>query len=1027
MLRSSLAEFIAKHLFAICEIFCRLPPRYGVVGTPGLLDKEIVVVGGGSWRRCRIVVLLGVLVVLVAAVAVPAFADGGVQHEAGEGPVDWDAIEPPDMSRMFTSQAYMDSAAQALAQMAAAEREHDSVDERQARDASESTFADLSGASAQDLAQREFPELMGEDLDALAVPAGSHVKSYLSPTVARVVDSRGKGSLLVGSKPLAAQDASGDLQAIDLTLQSSGDAYVPADPAADVSIPHAADDYLQLGDRGLGLRPSDAPATAGMREDDRVFYPEVDTDTDFISMPTRTGAEVMWQLRSAAAGEELALDLDLPDGASARLTSALTAPVGQTASPAAAAVEVVRDGAVIDTISPPMAADADGVSVAASYRLDGDRVVVAVPHRALDVKYPIIVDPDVVETYAGVDFSGNCAGGGWYIQSWGQRMNTYCNDTSRGGGGLWIQSNNQAYDNDSRTQWVWSVPNYVHIDSVWIDGVWVHSSGTHMYAGIVGPSGRWNSPPLNLGDDRMNDQFRMDASNGADNMNSFAMGLYEDCCWGGTPRPSIAWAGFNGVQISLGDGVAPWGVRLWDSSQNIVVAPMEGYGVHFGTSRWIRSDGTYTLNLDAHDDGLGLKGVGTGKMVPRSTWDLANDTGLDNAILSGAAPNTCTGNRAGPCPMSATPVGQPLNLSSQRGIIGLHTFATDIVGNSGHGDAYFVKVDHDPPNVIFGQPDTNNYTGDVHNQNEVVGPNPAINVKVTDGDRTVPGTYQSGVRAVITLLDGQNYGRGWSNSNPDATNNDYTWGYHLSGLAAGPHTLTIEAWDDVGRYTPLAIRFTVTAYPTSWNYGGGDRSVNTDLERNAVWQHFSPTDEVGVDQMTAGLSPTDAAYVTSLLTPATSDDGTEESGNTTAYIPPDNGQAGAASEFACYFDGEPYGNRRRPWPPYLSATVPIVSVYAAGEAHCDSGRTVTTNVKVCLQKWFPSNRVIGWLTIACDDESFPGTGPFTKTIRRGCTGGNAYRRYRTQVTLTVISYGVIDPWIDARRSSRYADLPCRAG
>lgn len=979
--------------------------------------------GKDSRRGRRLVVLLGLLVLLAAA-TVPAFATDVVGHGPTEEKVDWDAIEPPDMSALLNDQVYLDSAARSQAQAQAEQREHDSADERQAREESQDRFADVSGASAQDLAQQEFPELMRQDLDAVHLPEGAHIRSYLSANVARVVDSEGRRSLLVDTQPLAAQDASGELQPVDLALHSSGDGYVASDPATDVSIPKTADDYLQVGDQGLGVRPADAPAATGLREDDRVFYPEVDTDTDFISTPTRGGAEVMWQLRSAAAGEDLPLELDLPAGATARLTSGLTAPIGQTATPDATAVEIVKGGTVIDTISPPVAADADGTSIPATYRLDGNRLTIEVTHRSLDVKYPIVVDPDVLEVYADADFSSNCGGGGWYHQTWGQAMSTYCYDASRNGGGLWIASYDQPYDNDAHTQWVWSVPNYVQIDSVWMDRVWVHSSGTHMYAGIAGPS-RWNSPVVNVYDDKMNDQFRINASLGADNMNSFVMGLYEDCCWGATKRPSIAWAGFNGIQILLGDGNAPWNVHLWGASQNIAdINPNNAYGMQYGLNRWISAQGSYTVYLKANDDGLGLKAIGTARMRPRSATDLTGDT--DDYLVSGG-PNNCTGNRAGPCPLSVSGP-QTLNLTGQNGVIGLHTYATDIVGNTSHGESYFMKVDHDAPKIVFGQSDASGYTGDVHNQDDVVGSNPGINVHATDGDPTVPGTYQSGVRAVITLLDGRPYGSPWSNGNTDATNNDYGWSYHLSGLSSGPHTLTIEAWDDVGHLGTQAINFTVVSYPTSWTYGGWDRSVNTDLERTAVWQHFRPVDETGIDEMTAGLSPADATYVTALLTPTTSDDGTETSGSTTAYIPPDNGQAGAASEFDCYFDGEQWGNRKRPRPPSLTATVPFVSIIATGEAHCDSGRIVVTNVKVCLQKWFLNNAgVIGWQTIACDDESFPGTGPFTKTTRRGCTGGNAYRRYRTRVRLTVFTFGTADPWIDATRSSRYWDLPCRAG
>lgn len=808
--------------------------------------------GKDSRRGRRLVVLLGLLVLLAAA-TVPAFATDAVGHGPTEGKLNWDAIEPPDMKALLNDQVYLDSAARSQAQAQAEQREHDSADEKQAREESQDRFADVSGASAQDLAQQKFPELMHQDLDAVHLPEGAHVRSYLSANVARVVDSEGRRSLLVDTQPLAAQDASGELQPVDLALHSSGDVYVASDPATDVSIPKTADDYLQVGDQGLGVRPADAPAATGLREDDRVFYPEVDNDTDFISTPTRGGAEVMWQLRSAAAGEDLPLDLDLPEGATARLTSGLTAPIGQTATPDATAVEIVKDGTVIDTISPPVAADADGTSIPATYRLDGNQLTVEVPHRSRDVKYPIVVDPDVLEVYADADFSSNCGGGGWYHQTWGQAMSTYCYDASRNGGGLWIASYDQPYDNDARTQWVWSVPNYVQIDSVWMDRVWVHSSGTHMYAGIAGPS-RWNSPVVNVYDDKMNDQFRINASYGADNMNSFVMGLYEDCCWGATKRPSIAWAGFNGIQILLGDGNAPWNVHLWGASQNIAdINPNNAYGMQYGLNRWISAQGSYTVYLKANDDGLGLKAIGTARMRPRSATDLTGDT--DDYLVSGG-PNNCTGNRAGPCPLSVSGP-QPLNLTGQNGVIGLHTYATDIVGNTSHGESYFMKVDHDPPAIAFsGQAATS----------AGVSANPSIHVEITDGDNSSPSRMQSGVRAVtVNLMDPSgNLVKNWTWSNPqsDATSNNAGLDYTLPTASNGTYSLRVDAFDDVGHSSHAVQTVNVVGYPTSWNYDrDGDHQITTRLEVDAVFTALAGASDAQWQVLWNGLSPADQTRV----------------------------------------------------------------------------------------------------------------------------------------------------------------------
>jgi hypothetical protein len=60
-------------------------------------------------------------------------------------------------------------------------------------------------------------------------------------------------------------------------------------------------------------------------------------------------------------------------------------------------------------IAPPMAWDADGRQVTAVYSLAGNRLTVSVPHRDIDVRYPLVLDPvfvNVGEGTARYDFNG---------------------------------------------------------------------------------------------------------------------------------------------------------------------------------------------------------------------------------------------------------------------------------------------------------------------------------------------------------------------------------------------------------------------------------------------------------------------------------------------------------------------------------------------------------------------------------------------------------------------------------------------
>ncbi len=78
------------------------------------------------------------------------------------------------------------------------------------------------------------------------------------------------------------------------------------------------------------------------------------------------------------------------------------------------------------------------------------------------------------------------------------------------------------------------------------------------------------------------------------------------------------------------------------------------------------------------------------------------------------------------------------------------------------------------------------------------------------------------------------------------------------GWATGVHHLALDAWDLVGNHTTTG--WDVTYYKTSWTYGGGDGSVNTDQEARAVSDAQNLAADGGA-ALWAGLSPADqSAY-----------------------------------------------------------------------------------------------------------------------------------------------------------------------
>lgn len=769
---------------------------------------------------------LGALRAPVALVAVVGCLGFAVSDSFG---ADWDSARPVDASVLFSDPAFGRAMVDATVAEQRRQAERQTAAEREERGDSRDAFVGLAPSEAQDLAQESFPELMGADLDALGLPHGVTVRKFLAPDVAQLVNGDGKQSLLIGTLPFATPDASGELQPVDLSLADAGNHFAPESAAADVTIPETSTGFTRFADSGLGLRPEDAAATAGVEQDDRVFYADVASDTDFVSMPTRDGAEVLWQLRSAEAGGELSLDVDLPDGASMRLASAITAPVGQTVSPDGAGVQVLaRDGSVIDTISPPRAQDADGVTVDASYEVDGDQLIVHVAHQQADVKYPVLVDPEVHEVEGGADLCSSH--GGWTYQTWGGAMMPYCNHPYWGAG-LFIQSYTAFYNNTDRSQFVWPTPAYVHIISAWLDGMYAVAAGTHWYGGIAGPYG-WESL-FNYGGDLTNGNYTFVANPGNDT-NEVAFGLYMD---GGWQRPHPGLAGIAGANIRVGDYYKPT-VAL----HSIPATPLDFTWAGLKATRWI--DGkdknpAVTAYVDGTDAGLGLKEVAV-MPVTRDAW-------------TGHTLMNCAGYRSSPCPHNGT-WAETLDFQQRKGMVQLQTVATDITDNTAEGPAWFQRIDRDLPTIAFSGPVAD------HRTDNTLGPGAVLHVYAADGSNTTASTYQSGVRKVQLQVDGTTMPP-WTNPNVDTTNNDFGWDYALPVATNGTHTVHVTAWDDVGHIRTADLTFVSNPYPTSYQHGGANRSVDTPAEINAVVELLQTASDVAANQIWAGLAPDDALAV----------------------------------------------------------------------------------------------------------------------------------------------------------------------
>jgi hypothetical protein len=353
-------------------------------------------------------------------------------------------------------------------QFAEKERERRSPEARARREASRLAYRGLTRVEALELAKRKFRGLLlGEAFRAVgADPAGTKtargkepkVESYLddkNSLVDTAPDAEAASSEAVGEPaeggPLAAPEApapgaddaadnaivssslplrNDDDEPVDLALRSEGDGFAPKAPLVDVDVPDNVQDGIKLGgDDPIKITPVAVGPTDGVTVEDKLFYANIQSDTDLLVQPTPTGFETFHQLRSAAAPEDLSFTVGGPGELELREEAGSPAGPGRS-------VAIVRDGKTVGRISAPVAWDADEVEIPVTYKIAGNQLTLHVAHRERDVHYPLVVDPLVdgsmqaewwwrdgnTDTYRW-EFArsySECSGwqGGWYYSIW---------------------------------------------------------------------------------------------------------------------------------------------------------------------------------------------------------------------------------------------------------------------------------------------------------------------------------------------------------------------------------------------------------------------------------------------------------------------------------------------------------------------------------------------------------------------------------------------------------------------------------
>jgi YD repeat-containing protein len=206
---------------------------------------------------------------------------------------------------------------------------------------------------------------------------------YLSEYRALVRTSHGL-QVETSTAPLRAAPGSGEKRPVDLHLKASGGGFAPANPLVAVSIARDSDGGVAVGHDGLRVTLLGTNVAGSIMHRQDAFFGNVGPDTDAVVAPKLAGAELSVFLRSRLSPEQLRYRVTLPAGA--------------VLQPAAGGAIVSRAGITLARIPAPSARDAQDTYVPVQMRVTGNELVLSVPRRKSDLAYPVLVDPEVVES-----------------------------------------------------------------------------------------------------------------------------------------------------------------------------------------------------------------------------------------------------------------------------------------------------------------------------------------------------------------------------------------------------------------------------------------------------------------------------------------------------------------------------------------------------------------------------------------------------------------------------------------------------
>ncbi len=254
------------------------------------------------------------------------------------------------------------------------------------REASRAAYTTLSAGEAQSLLVEAFPEQLAQlNADPARLLSELEIEEILGTYGALASNSKGETSIVESSIQIVSEVGGEGKQPVDLSLERSGNDFVSENPLTEVKLPVSTEELIQL-QNGIEVQlPANDAHDAQTLGTKNLFYPETATATDTLLSPIAAGVEVFEQLRSPESPEQFRFALQLPAGATLRPTDVGGAEVLSSSE------------AAIGQVPSPSAVDAQGTLVPVTMSVEGESLVLDVPHRSHDFAYPILVDPQFLE------------------------------------------------------------------------------------------------------------------------------------------------------------------------------------------------------------------------------------------------------------------------------------------------------------------------------------------------------------------------------------------------------------------------------------------------------------------------------------------------------------------------------------------------------------------------------------------------------------------------------------------------------